>query len=138
MVMGNIVEQALLLHPDILEILKYTSVANINNVRSALAPLLGLSNIYVGNAVYSNTNESATFSATNIIDDDCLICYVTDAPGIFEASAGYTFAWAPGGGMGTVMTQRDELNDTDVVKTKEQWDQKAVAADCGYFFSDVV
>jgi hypothetical protein len=138
-VMGNIVEQALLLHPDILDALKYTAAANLANVRGALAAMLGLSQILVAEAVYSNTNENAAFAATNIIDDDALVCYVEPSPSPFSASAGYSFFWQPGGGMGGIRPKwRDENADTDLLKFKMQWDQKAVATDLGYFFSDIV
>ena len=43
-----------------------------------------------------------------------------------------------GGGGGVIINSRDELNDADLIKNKEQWDQKVVATDLGYFFSDVV
>jgi hypothetical protein len=66
------------------------------------------------------------------------VCYVDPAPGIFTASAGYTFSWAAGGGLGIILRNRDELNDTDLIKTKEQWDQKIVASDVGYIFLDIV
>lgn len=139
LVMGNIVEQALLLHPDILDVLKYTTATTQANVSNALAAVLGVSNIYVSRAVYSNTNEASAFSKTNICDDDCLVCYVEPNPGIMTASAGYTFAWAPGGGMGTMQpTYRDEKNQSDLLRIKAQWDQAAVATDLGYFFSDIV
>jgi hypothetical protein len=141
MVMGNIVEQALLLHPDILDVLKYTQVAGVQNVMGALASVLGVGQILVGRATYSNTNESAAFATTptQIIDDDCLICYVNPSPSLFAASAGYTFNWQPGGGMGTMQsTFRDEEAKANLLRINSQIDQKAVAADVGYFFSDVV
>jgi hypothetical protein len=33
---------------------------------------------------------------------------------------------------------REEAHDADLVRIKEQWDQKAVATDVGYFFADIV
>lgn len=138
MALGRVVHDAIVNHPDILDRIKYVVQVTQASVNSALAALFGVANYWVGNAVYSNTNESATFSSTSIIDDDCLIAYVAPNPGLFEASAGYTFNWAPGGGLGVVMKNRDELNDADVIKSKEQWDQKAIAADLGYFFADIV
>lgn len=138
MVLGYIVHQALVLHPDILDRLKYTTQANMSTVEAALAAIFGKSNYMVGKATYSNTNESASFSATAIIDDDCLVCHVDPGAGIFGATAGKTFFWEPGGGMGGVRPWRDESNDTDKLKHKEQWDQKATATDLGYIFLDVV
>jgi len=138
LVCGSIVHQALVNHPDILDRIKYTQAATIGGVEGALSDLLGLGNYWVSKASYSNTNESATFSASAIIDDDALITYVDPNPGIFSATAGLTFAWDGGGGAGSAYQYRDNSRHADVVQVKMQWDQKAVATDLGYFFADVV
>ena len=139
LVVGYIVHQALVNHPDIIDRLKYVSVAGVNQVDAALANVLGLTNYWVGKASYNSANEAQTFSAAAIIDDDALVCHVAPAPGIMTASAGYTFNWAPGGGLGSILRPwRDEGNQADVIRAKMQWDQKAVATDLGYFFADVV
>lgn len=139
MVLGLVVHEALVNHPDILDRIKYTQVATMGSVEAALANMFGVQNYLVGKATYSNTNEAASFSATPIIDDDCLFCYVTPTPGIFTASAGYTFAWGPGGGIGAIQPRvRLEADDADLLKFKMQWDQKAVATDLGYFFANIV
>ena len=138
MILGYIVHNALVNHPDILDRVKYVNSVTMNTVEAALSAVFGVPNYWVGKATYHAGNEAATFSASAIIDDDCLVAYVAPNPGLFTASAGYTFTWAPGGGAGTVLRNRDDLNDTDLIKAKEQWDQKAVATDLGYFFSDIV
>jgi hypothetical protein len=66
------------------------------------------------------------------------VCYVGGNPGIFDASAGYTFTWQPGGGQGVVARYRDEGRRSDILQAYEQWDQKAVATDMGYFFKTIV
>jgi len=136
-VCGEIVEHRLLNHPDLIDRMKYQQVASMGNVQATLGSALGL-DLVVGRASYNATNEyTAMTSGTAIIDDDILICYSAPAPGIFTASAGYTFYWPGGGGLGIVRpTYRNEANDADVIKTKEQWDQVAVATDLGYFYSD--
>ncbi len=138
LVIGAIVEQALLLHPNILEILKFTSIASPSAVLTALAPLLNLGQILVGRATYTNTNESATFSATAIIDDDALVTYVDPSAGIFGATCGKTFTWAPGGADGAIFRDPARRNHSDTYQHKEQWDQKVTASDLGYIFLDVV
>ena len=137
LVCGYIVEQALVQHPDIIDRIKYVQVATAGNLNTAVSAVLGL-NVLTSRASYSNTNEAATFSASAIIDDDALICYVDSMAGIFNATAGKTFAWGGGGGAGTVYRDPARRNHSDVAQHKEQWDQVAVAADCGYIFLDVV
>lgn len=138
MLVGAIVEQALKLHPSIIDLLKYTQVATPDAVMNALAPLLGLSQILVSRATYTNTNEAAAFSATAIIDDDALITHTNPGAGIFGVTAGKTFVWNPGGGEGAIFRDPPRRNHSDTFQHKEQWDQKATATDCGYLFLDVV
>jgi hypothetical protein len=138
MVLGYIVHQALVNHPDIIDRLKHTQGATLAAIEAALASVLGVGNYLVGKAVYSNTNESAAFVSTQIIDDDCLVCHVDPSAGIFGATAGKTFVWAGGGGAGTIYRDPARRNHSEVFQYKMQWDQKAVATDLGYFFSDIV
>lgn len=135
--MGYIVYNALLNHPDIIDRIKHVQQASLQGLESALASVLD-TQILVGKATYSNTNESAAFSATAIVDDDCLICAVDPSAGVFGATAGKTFTWAPGGGAGTIYRDPDRRNHSNVFQHKEQWDQVATATDLGYFFADVV
>ena len=138
MCLGYIVHQALVNHPDIIDRLKYTQGATMATIEQALAAIFGKARYMVGKATYSNTNEAAAFSATAIVDDDCLVCHVDPSAGIFGATCGKTFVWQPGGGLGSVAVWRDGESDADLLKHKEQWDQKATATDLGYFFADIV
>ena len=138
MVLGYIVHQALMTHPDMIDRIKYTQAANEAAIEGALALIFGKTNYLVGKGTYSNTNESAAFSATAIIDDDCLITHIDPAAGLFGTTAGKTFVWAPGGGEGSMYAHYDEDRHAGVVQHKEQWDQKVTASDLGYFFYDVV
>lgn len=138
MVCGYIVDQALLNHPDIIDRLKYTQAATLGNMRSAMASLLGLENYWVSRASYNTANSGQAFSGAAIIDDDALICHVDAGAGLFGATAGKTFSWSGGGGMGSISKYRDNGRKSDVVQHQEQWDQKVVAADLGYFFADIV
>ena len=138
MVVGYIVHDALARHPDVLDRIKYTRLATLGEVEGLIGPALGIENYMVGKATYSNTNEAAAFSASAIIDDDALVCYVDGAAGVFGATAGKTFVWQPGGGAGTIYTRRADEKHANMAQHKEQWDQVKTAADLGYFFSDVV
>ena len=139
LVIGEIVEDRLINHPDLIDRIKFTQMAGVGNVRSALASLFGVDEILVAAAIYNTVNETQTASMSPIVDDDALLIYATPTPGIFEASAGYTFYWAPGGGLGGIQPiVRDVKSDADLIKTKQQFDQKATATDLGYFMADCV
>ena len=138
MTCGEIVEDTLLNHPDIIDRLKYVERATEANVRGALASLLGLADIFVSMAVQNTANTGQDASMGAIIDDDALICLVNPNAGILGVTAGKTFAWTGGGGAGSVTPYRDQSTKSDVLQHSEAWDQKAVATDVGYFFSDCV
>lgn len=138
MVLGYFVHQSLINHPDFIDRVKYTQMATAQNMEQAVGSLLGLEKYIVGKASYTNTNEAATFSGAGIIGSDALVLYTTGGPGLFIASAGYTFVWDGGGGQGKILRARDEINEVDLMKVKAQWQMKAVATDLGYFYHNVV
>ena len=136
LIMGEIVRDRLVNHPDLLDRIKYTQRALASSVDEALSQIFD-AEVMVASAIYNSANEAQTASISAIIDDDALLIYTTAAPSKEEPSAGYTFHWAPGGGLGAIQPMwRDGANDADLVKFKMQWDQKAVSTDLGYFFSD--
>lgn len=135
---GLIVADALENHPDIIDRLKYTSAATEATMKSAMAAIFGLANYWVAEASYNTANEGQDFSASAIIDDDALVCSVDPSAGLFGATAGKTFSWLPGGGEGIIINTRVDEKDTDLIKMKAQWDQKVVATDLGYLFTDIV
>ena len=137
LVTGYIVHQALSLHPDMIDRMKYVQAAGQNAVEASIRELLGLDQYLVSKASYNTANEAATFSASAIIDDDALVCHVNPSAGVFDATAGKTFAWQPGGGAGSIYRDRN-TNHANLIQHKEQWDQKAVATDLGYLFIGVV
>lgn len=138
LVVGEIVHRALMSHPDVLDRLKYVMAGSQANIRQSLMGILGIENYLVAGSIYSNTNEAAAFSATPVIDDDALLLYVSPNAGTMGLSAGKTFVWGPGGGEGSVYRYRDAGRHADIIQHKEQWDQKVIAPELGYFFSDIV
>lgn len=135
---GYIVHQAFMIHPDILARVQYVQTATQSTIESVLGQVFGISNYLVSKASYNTANEGQTFSASAIIDDDALVTYTAPAPSIMSASAGYTFAWEGGGGVGQIGTYREQSAKSDVLQHSESWDQKAVATDLGYLFLDIV
>ncbi len=137
-VLGDIVNDALENHPDIIDRIKYVTAATEQNVAAALAAIFGLENYWVADSSYNTANEGQSFSAAAIIDDDALICVVDPNSGVRGATAGKSFIWQPGGGTGSMFRVRVDERHTDLVQIKAQWDQKVTAADMGYIFLDVV
>jgi len=138
MVCGEIVEDRLANHPDLIDRLKYTQSATDGTVRGALAAIFGLERLDVSTAVYNSANTGASASMAAIIDDDALVCYSPGSASLMTPCAGKTFVWGPGGGAGSIKMDRRSNRDADAVMHKEQWDQASVATDVGYFLSDCV
>ena len=138
-IMGEIVFDKLINHPDLIDRIKYTQMASVSGMEQALAAVLGVDQVLVGMAIYNTANEGQTGSYSAIVDDDALLCYSAPSPGLFVPSAGYTFFWQPGGGLGGVMPMyHDDQKDADVLKAKMQLIHSRVATGAGYFFSDYV
>lgn len=138
MVCGKIVYDALLLNVQILGTMQYTNTLTIVTRQQLLAAVLGLESVLVSRASYNTANEGQAQSNSPIIDDDALVYYNNPTAGIFDATAGKTFVWNPGGGAGSVRTYTEDQTDSQIIKHKEQWDQKLIASALGYFFADIV
>lgn len=138
MVMGEIVEDRLVNHPDLIDRIKFVQQAGISSIRSALAALFGVDEVVTASAIYNSANEGQDASMAAIVDDDFILVYRNPRPGLFDASGGYTFNWAPGGGLGGIQPiWRDGESDADLVKIKNQYVHKIVASDVGYIVLDV-
>lgn len=137
-VMGAIVYDALLTNAQVKTLLQYTQTMTLNSVGSLLAAVLGFDNLWVSTAVRNTANEAQTPVLSPVIDDDALVFYSNPGAGVFDATAGKTFVWQPGGGAGSIVTYRDQSRKSDILQHSEQWDQKLVAADLGYIFLDIV
>lgn len=138
LVVGEIVDDALNTHPDILDRVKYQLVATNQNVRASLAAVLGVEQYLVGLGIYNSAVEGQTAVYAPIIDDDALLLYVNPTPQLMAPSAGYTFTWDGGGGIGQVVTYPEQSTRSDILQLVEAWDQKVVAADLGAIWLDVV
>lgn len=138
LIVGEIVYDALLVNAQIAGRLQYTTQMTIPGVEQLLAAVLGVEELLVSRGSYNSANEGQTASMAAIIDDDALLIYSAPSANALTATAGKTFVWNPGGGAGAQSMYRDDSVDAMIVKHKEQWDQKVVAADLGYLWTDIV
>lgn len=138
MICGEIVYHALLLNAEIEGKIQYTETMTRTTVQALLAPVLGLDTLAVSYALENTANLGQNASLSPIIDDDALVVVVRPGADMFTASAIKTFVWEPGGGEGMVRQYYSDERNAEILQHKEQWDQKLVSADLGYFFQDVV
>jgi hypothetical protein len=139
MVVGKLVEDKLLDHPDIIDRLKYGQTAGgpALATREALARMFGVDRFLVMEGIYNTAKEGQTASHSFIGGASALICYSAPNPGLMTPSAGYTFSWTGllgAGAMGNRMKKFriDQLN-SDRIELELAFDMKVISADLGYF-----
>ena len=144
-VMGELVWERLAQHPDLMDRVKYgASPMNPASVtRQAVAALLELDEILIGQAVKRSSVEGATVTKARIIDDDALLLFTPQNPSRMTPSAGYTFVWnyfVNGQSLPQVISKYRDIpgKRRDVVECSTYFDQKLTMAPAGYFFSDIV
>lgn len=137
-VCGTIVEVAALNNADVMDRLKYTGPATVENIRQALAAVLGLDELIVVDREYNTAKEGVTASYSPVVDDDLLVVAVPTSPGLMTSAAGMTFAWNEGGkGSMYVQRYRSEEVMSDVLRNVAHWGFKQTGAALGVFFSDI-
>lgn len=88
-VMGRLVYDKFINHPDIIDRLKYTQSTFAMTVDAALARLLQVDKVCIGEAVYNNTQPNITDSMAYIWGKHFWLMYVASLPALEEPSAGY-------------------------------------------------
>ena len=144
LVIGRIVKDRLMDHPDILDRIK--GGATTGNVAIAtnqiIAQILDVESILVGEAIYRSSAEGATLTLAPIMDDDALLIYVPSRASILNPAAGYTFVWesvAAGRNSPQFMRKyREGPENQDVLENHTWFDHVATETNAGEFFPDCV
>lgn len=108
----------------------------------AMMTLFEIERIFIMKAIENTAKEGATASHSFIGGANALLCYSAPAPGIMTPTAGYTFSWTGFLGAGSegnrIKRFRIERIESDRVEIQMAFDQKLVASDLGYFFSNPI
>jgi hypothetical protein len=129
-------------HPTIVERIKYTQFADVDN--QILARLLGLEEYLVANAIEDMEPESegGVEDLQHLASKDALLVYAAPRPGIMTPSAGYTFAWTGLFGASEqgnrIKRFRMEELASDRVESEMAWDLKLVSPELGIFFNNAI
>ena len=141
-VLGYKVFQVLKNHPLLVDRYKYTQAGAIVT-EDLLAQLFGVDRVLVAKAVVNGGKEgtgSQSYSFTT--GNSALLCYTAPNPGLMTPSAGYSFMWTGvSGGLGTtvgVSRFRMEELKADRVEGEIAFDNKVVASDLGWFWSNII
>lgn len=126
------VYDALYLHEDIIERIKYTATGLVT--QDVLKALFQVDNVFVPQSVYNSANAGQDASLTDLWTDFVWLGYVAPRPGMRTLSFGFTFEYRPR----QVRRWREEDKRTDYLEVWEQVDEEIVANEAGYLFTDVL
>lgn len=142
LVLGYQVWRKLKNHPDIIDRIKYTRIGSTRTAAELLAGLFDVDRIVVARAIKATNDEGAAEDYDFIQGKQALLLYVAKSPGLYEPSAGYTFAWrgvSQGIGATIGVTRIPmRLKKAERVEVEKAWDNKVVASDMGYFWTNAV
>jgi hypothetical protein len=131
---GELVDDRLVNHPDLIDRVKYTAQANVSSMNGAMAALFGVQNYLVGKATYNTVQEAGTASYSSIIGSNALLAYTESGSNMMSATAGKLLFWPGGGGQGQIRPYREEQTKSDIMQLSEAWVNTITATDLGYFF----
>lgn len=104
-----------------------------------LKDIFGFEKIFIGEATKNTAKQGQTASYSPIWSKDVWVGYITDIPGIEEASATYTFSWDYTGsnagepiGIRGTRQWREEKIHSDIIEAYQSFDQKITGSDLGY------
>jgi len=142
-VLSRLAFDRLLVHPDIVDRIKYGQTAGkpAQANEQTLSQLFGLDRIVVLNSVFNSGAEGGTATYAFQGDTDAaLFVHVPAAPALMTPSAGYTFVSAgQGNDLGVEFKQyRDEVHESDVFEAGVWYDMAITGSDLGYFIADAV
>lgn len=143
--MGALVEQRLLDHPDLIARIQYGSSAAAPAMlnRNLMAQMLGVDEVIVCESVFTSDEEGtaeASVTYTDVVTDDLLILWTPPSAQQLAPSAGYLFNWKPatGGGMFFVRNGTHDRDRYDWIEVHAYLDWVATHSGAGIYNGDAV
>jgi len=132
MIIGYTVFEALKLHPQIKEIIKYTERAIVT--ASLLAAAFEVEEVLVGGVLRRTSKAGAADLLADVWGANVLLFYSEKSPSLKRASFGYQLREEDL----RVFRYREDKRDTDVIRVTEKQCEKIVAASLGYLIKTAV
>lgn len=143
MVVSEDVHRTIRNHPAIIDRIKYTQRGTLSN--DLLASLFEVDRYVVARSIFNDAKEGAAADFKYIAPaNQILLTYAAPAPGLYQPSAGYVFAWRGLLGdntspMGTVVQRgRDDFAHSDHYEIRVANDMKVVSEELGALLTAVV
>jgi len=142
MVVGQEVNDSLLLHPDMIDRVKYTQRATSATIENAIADIFGMKQYAVGGVPKQNAAEGLPTSASSmtfIWGKNVSLFYAAAAPGRNTPSGVYAFRWKPAGFTDFVVETKDDDDIKARLKRVNYFqDERITAPQLTYLLSTVV
>lgn len=127
-------------HPLFVDRVKYTNSEALT--KEIIARYFEVDEILVAQSIKNTAREGASGSYSFAFGKSALLMYRNPTPGLLEPSAGYTFVWnGVSGNLGlpvAISSFRMEHLKAERIEGEAAWDNKIIATDLGYFFSNIV
>lgn len=140
--MGRRVYDALLLHPDILDRIKFTQTGIMT--RDLLTAFFDVERIYVAQAIQNTAVKGRDAQMQFMLGSNVLLSYTAPRPGLRTATAGYTFTWvglmganALGGRINRIPIPIRGIG-TERIECELAYDMKVISKDMGAFIQGAV
>lgn len=110
--------------------------------KAMVAAILELEEILVMDGIQESGIEGGTSSMGFIAPKAALLTFTPSTPSLITPAAGYTFFWSGYTGAqangSRVKRYREERQAADIIEIEAAFDQRVVAADCGYYFTSII
>lgn len=121
-------------HPDIADRVKYVGMTNEDAVKRAVAQLIGVQEVLIGDAVKNTANIGQTDSMSYIWGKHAWLLYRAPRPNLMTPSFGYTMKDLDR----VVDRYREEPLVSNVVRVRDSYDQTVVDASLAYLIQNAV
>jgi hypothetical protein len=121
-------------HPDVVDRVKYVGMTGMDALKRAVADLLQVQNVWIGDAVKNTANDAATDSLSFVWGKHFWLLYVAPRPSLMMPTFGYTMKDLDR----VVETYREESRVGDVVRVRDSYDQTIVDVELAYLIEDAV
>lgn len=125
-------------HPKVLDKIKYTQRGIVTE--DIIAAAFRIQNVLVARTVANSSNEGQALTPADIWGKDCILAFVDASPDLKSPTLGRIFTWSEEAGAdGTVVeSYRDDDIRSDVIRVRNDADEKLVAPSCGYRLSGAI
>ncbi len=125
-------------HVKVTDKIKYSQKGIITE--ELLTQVFKIPNLLVARTVANSANEGQALTPADIWGKDCIIGFVDGSPDLKSPTFGRIFSWTEESGSDGVIVEsyRDDDIRSDVIRVRNDADEKLVAPACGYRLSGAI